>query len=199
MDSDRSRLQPAVLLEAVLSSITVAGFIISTWGTRSVWVAWALAGATAAAQVWLYLQARKHRIYDFKNETDPKFVKFFREWYSQDGDHYVFCNDLDWLDATDVAQVRQTLGELGSRLKVYLVRDTGRACAEIRDAGGEIVIIPENLVTDLPPKMSLVRDNESHQIILRRKQPHVDRVRFIKTEDPHMLCLANTIVNACKN
>jgi len=196
---DESRLLPAVVIESVLLIATVASFISLTAKGDYLWLAITLSAAALTSQVWLIFQAWKYKIFNFKNEEDPKFVKFFSDWYSQPGDHYIFCNDLDWLDNARVATVRQTLTDLGGRLTVYLVRQTGRACAEISQHGGKVVTIPDNLITDLPPKMSLVRDNESSQIILRRKQAKVDHVRFIRTQEPHLLCLANTIINACRD
>ena len=134
--------------------------------------------------------------YSFKRETDPKLAKFFQEWYGRSGNHRVFCTDLEWLDSLEMAAARQALAQLGTRLNVYLVETKGAACADIRNRGGLIHLVPKGAMGERAPRMSIIEDGDSQIAAIRFKNAPGDRVQFRRTADNTVLSLAHAYIFA---
>ena len=201
---DRTSLQlrGAFLVPAALAFATVAGFVLAA-AVVSEWWVWILAIlvglATALAQYRLYRQSNAPKLIEFSGELDPKFTEFFSDWYGQDGSHYIFCKDLDWLDRPQLVRIVETLRNRGRKVTIFVSEDEARACARIRQNGAQILVVPRD-VAEIRVKMSLhIDDADSKEIIVQRKKEGASTVRFTQTTDSNMVGLAETLMAACSH
>lgn len=186
----------AFVIQAVLTGITVVSGIVTVFKEAYLWVGIVLAILVVAAQFYLFYEAVLAKRHRFKGEDDAKFSTFFTNWYGQEGEHRVFCKDLDWLDKDAVANVKSALVRQGPRVKIFVSDDGAKAVTDIRLAGGKVFRVPEEMVR-IQMKFSLHSVDSSQNLIVRRKVSGSKGVRFAETRDQLVLGLASTVMAAC--
>jgi hypothetical protein len=193
-DRQPNVLKQLFFLQAICNGATIAGTLLSFLSTK--WwalAAFALAG-TVVVQILLYRTSAKDAYYEFKDERDPNFVKFFAEWYDQNGRHDIYCKDLDWLGREELDPIVQVLIRRHASVSVFIREDDAEVCNRLRVAGVPIYIVPD--VARSQMKMSLHTDDDDQELIIRRKAPDATTVRFIRSDDQYRLGLAEDLFTA---
>jgi len=134
-------------------------------------------------------------VYDFV-EGSPEFVKFFTNWYERQGNHIVFCDDLDWMENTTHASILAALEKQGARATVCLRECHGEAFERLRAAGVNMRQIGNGVTTR--SKISIIEHDGLAQMIVRIATEADKRVRFTRTTDLFQIGVAHDlIVNSC--
>jgi hypothetical protein len=179
------------MIQAVCNGATIAGVLLTLLTPK--W--WLLAGfaliATLAAQLMLYRESTKDTLHEFTDERGPDFVKFFSEWYDRNGRHDIYCKDLDWLDRPELEPIVQVLIRRKAQVNIFIREQDAEVCHRLRKAGVQLYLVPEVARSEI--KMSLRSDNDDKELIVRRKRPGSQMVRFIHSQDHHMLGLAEDL------
>jgi hypothetical protein len=179
------------IIQAICNGATIGGVLLTLLTPR--W--WLLAGsafvATFIAQLMLYRESTRDTLHEFADERGPDFVKFFSEWYDRNGRHDIYCKDLDWLDRSELEPIEQVLIRRRAQVNIFLREQDAGVCQRLREAGVQIYLVPEVARSEM--KMSLRSDNDDKELIVRRKRPGSEMVRFIHSQDQHMLGLAEDL------
>lgn len=139
--------------------------------------------------------SRRASTYEF-TEDSSEFVEFFAKWYRKSGDHWIFCDDLDWIDSTDAAKIRAALAERPETVKIALRKLAGSAYEELQAKGVTFLKIDEALSTHA--KFSIHHQDGFYRMILRNKPARGasdDRVRFRRVTDQFSITMALDIFN----
>jgi len=129
-------------------------------------------------------------------EGTRRFANFFQSWYAAQGDIFVYCTDLEWLEGDEYDAIVDTLRKKGrnGRAFVFLRRIDSPRVRELVDAGVKIYPIPPEV--QLRTRLSLRVDDDSRSIIIRTtdksgnggREPKVALVR--STADQYLCLLA---------
>lgn len=165
--------------------LTTAGAITgllrdATQGKFTGWLI-ALLAVLVLTQVVLHFLARPRARYSLTERTS-KFTKFFTNWYSRNGRHSIFCDDLEWLEATEHAPIVGAMMRRGRAIEVFVRDDTSPVCARLRGAGVAIYDIPVDTITRT--SMSLHSLDGTQTLIIRAKNESRrdrNRISFIET------------------
>lgn len=200
-DKESQSLKVAFTLQAIFGIATLAGLFLTAFGVGAWWV-WAIIAATSLATIVCYIimyrLALSGKNIRFKNEDDPRFAKFFAAYYGRNGEHQIFCKDLDWLDPPGRASIVETLKQRGAQAEVFLSHDKADACIRLRTNEVRIGVIPED-VARMRIKASLYTDdNDSKDLIVQLKRGNSQAVEFSRTTDPTMIGLVETLLAACR-
>jgi hypothetical protein len=190
-------LKRAFIFQVAMTALTVVSAVVTVMTSAYLWVALIVAAGMVVAQIYLYQRTTLNDYREFSSEDDAHFCEYFSSWYAQDGEHRIFCKDLDWLDNARVAAVLKALTDQGPRVKIFVSIDSANAVGKIRAAGGLVVKVPSELV-HIQMKFSLHEVDTSKRMIVRRKKPNHPGVRFIETSDTISLGLAETVMVACE-
>jgi hypothetical protein len=139
--------------------------------------------------------SRRASTYEFV-EDSSEFVEFFAKWYGKSGDHWIFCDDLDWISSTNAAKVRAALAERPEAVKIALRKLAGPAYEELRAKGVAFLEIDEALSTHA--KFSIHHYDGFYRMILRNKPARGasdDRVLFRRVPDQFSITMALDIFN----
>jgi hypothetical protein len=183
-------------IQASCNGAAIAGFLL-TLLTPKWWIFAAIAlVATVAAQFRLYRESAKDTLHEFDDERGPAFVKFFVGWYDRNGSHDIYCKDLDWLDRPELEPIVEVLIRRRSQVNIFLRELDADVCQRLREAGIQLHLVPQIARSEM--KMSLRSDNDDKELIVRRKPPGSTAVRFVHSEDQHMLGLAEDLFTLYK-
>jgi hypothetical protein len=184
------------VVQALCNGVTIAGVLLTLLTAK--W--WFLAGvglvATVAAQLKLYQASTRDTLHEFSDERSPAFVNFFEEWYDRNGNHDIYCKDLDWLDRSELEPIVAVLIRRRAQVSIFLREEGASVCQRLRDAGVHLYHVPEVARSEM--KMSLKSDNDDKELIIRRKTPGSTTVRFIRSEDKYRLGLAEDLFTLYK-
>ncbi len=196
MDNNSNITKRLFFIQAACNAATVAGVLLTLFTPK--WWILAIAGllATLLAQMRLYSESTKLTLHEFADERSAPFVKFFAQWYDTNGSHDIYCKDLDWLDRPELEPIVEVLMRRRSQVNIFLREVEASVCQRLRDAGVRIYLVPQVARSEI--KMSLRSDNDDKELIVRRKPPGSTAVRFVRTEDQHMLGLAEDLFTLYK-
>lgn len=131
-------------------------------------------------------------------ENSRQFVAFFAKWYGRSGEHWVFCDDLDWMDGTDAAPIRAAIAKRPDKVTIALRDHRGPAYEELCAKGVKFLTVDQALSTHA--KFSIHHEDGFYRMILRNKNPREaeDRVRFRLITDEFSIKMAlDLLKNNC--
>jgi Ca2+/Na+ antiporter len=137
--------------------------------------------------------SRYYSIYSFR-EDSAELSKFFTDWYKRQGDHTIFCDNLDWMDGPSNATVRAALIAHGEGVTVCLRRCSGPVFEELRTAGVQMRRIHDHV--NMRAKISIKQDDGFGQMIVRIKSrnDNGDKVVFRRFSDYFSTTMAHELV-----
>lgn len=184
----------------IFNALPVVAAAAALAATRG-WIAWVVAAVAlcfTALIVYLLEGRHSHRL----TEGSDRFAKFYANWYARNGSHYVYCDDLAWLEGNENRAIIDQLRSVGSRAHVWVRDDTSPRATELRSAGVGISKIPN--IAEIHVPMSLhVSDGEKRLIIrakagYRRQSPR-QTISFIETGDKYLATLAHEFFRFCEH
>jgi hypothetical protein len=178
-------------IQAACNGATIAAVLLTLLTPK--W--WILAGigfiATLLAQVRLYRQSTKDTLHEFTDERSPAFVRFFSEWYDRDGNHDIYCKDLHWLDRPELEPIVEVIIRRRPQMSIFVREQQATVCRRLINAGVQLYLVPEVARSEM--KMSLRSDNDDKELIVRRRRPGSEVVRFIHSQDQYLLGVAEDL------
>jgi hypothetical protein len=189
-----------LVLNATAVAITVLGQgVLQTLNMRpKLWI-WVIAVlAIVGIQILLWRNVGSRTVHSFRERT-PEFSSFFSSWYAQDGQHTVYCSDLEWLEHPEHAEILRTLMRRATRIEIIVRDDSSPICSQLRQQGLVIHTIPENTYTLV--RMSLHQSDDQERVIIRRKitRQNQENIVFVETEDSYIVALAKDLFANCKS
>lgn len=187
-------------LKYILSALPVAA-AIAALGTSRGWLAWAIAAAALLA-VLVLRYVLQHRQYHRLTEGTGKFVSFYKNWYARGGWHFIYCDDLAWLDDDENEPIVRQLKTDGSRAHIWIRDASSPRVEEFRSAGVQVGAVPEFAEIHVP--MSLHKHDDARQLILRAKSGYGRKtgrqtIDFIETTDRYLVALADEFFRFCEH
>ncbi len=140
---------------------------------------------------WILLSRRMGGRYSFRTGSKAE-ANFFCEWYGRQGRHFVFCNDLDWLEDPAGSSIRSALETTARRAgsSVFIAHRVGNASVSgrLRAAGVQLVTMPSTL--QAKARFSLREYEQDAWLIVRDKAQNEDNTVFLRSQDAYMLAIA---------
>ncbi len=186
-----------LVLQAVATAAAIAGLSITSSGTKGV-AFWAIGGVLVFLQLgvhYITIGRFRHHL----EEGTPKFGKFFQQWYSCSGTHFIYCDDLEWLEPVEHAMIVDQLKRNASGVEVWIRRDDSPRVAELRADGVNVRVVPD--VARLHVSLSLHVDGGARRLIVRGKTEHrrdgKKRIEFVQTDEANLVALAREFFALC--
>jgi hypothetical protein len=184
-------------IQAACNGATIAAVLLTLLTPK--W--WILAGigfaVTIFAQVRLYRESTRDTLHEFVDERSPAFVRFFSEWYDRDGNHDIYCKDLHWLGRPELEPIVEVIIRRRYQVSIFVREQEAAICRRLSEAGVQLYLVPEVARSEM--KMSLRSDNDDKELIVRRKRPGSEVVRFIHSQDQYLLGLAEDLFTLYRN
>lgn len=180
------------IIQALATAGAITKIILDAIGGNLQWLYLALFPIVGATQVLLiYLTRPRDRVALTKGSR--KFSKYFVEWYQREGEHFIFCRDLDWLKGTEEGRIVDALVDRGRKMTVCTL-DTGDEIAErLRRAGASVYPVPTQTATHAV--MSLHKVDDTRTLIIRHKRGTAQnsKIHFIETRNNVVVALAQDL------
>lgn len=193
MEPSRSRWHVFLLIIQTLATAgAITKIVIDAIGGNLQWLYFVLFAVVGTAQLLLvYLTRPRDRVALVRGSH--KFSEYFVGWYQREGEHFVFCRDLDWLKGNEEAKIVKALADRGRRMTVCTL-DTGDEIADrLRQAGVSVHPIPAQTATQTV--MSLHKVDDIKTLIIRHKHATTQngKIHFIETRNNVVVALAQDL------
>ena len=147
----------------------------------------------------LYTENHKHTL-KFGSE---KFYKFFKKWYSKEGNLSIICDDLNWVVSEDGKhkEIFNTLKSKASTksLDIFIKKSSNRKWEDqLEKAGANIYRAPENLVVAYSFSCISVLDNNSKVIVREKSKDRAGCITFVETNNNFVTPLLNSFLENIK-
>jgi hypothetical protein len=146
---------------------------------------------------WLAYLARKPRERTLRKDS-KKFAKYYSDWYSADGEIYIFCDDVDWLEGEQRREIVSSLKRKGARAHLYLRHTRSELLVDLESAGVSITQIPEEV--RVQAKLSLRVDSGYKSLIIRTAIQDAknggERNVFTESRDPVVVGFCEDVIRS---
>jgi hypothetical protein len=185
---------------AAVAATLMGGGAIQVFDLRpKLWVWLAAVLLLVLIQWFLWRSVNSGRMHSLREKTEA-FQRFFSNWYAQDGQHIIYCSDLEWLEHPEHAEILKVLRQRAEHIEIFVRDDSSSTSLQLRQAGVAIHIVPQRFHTHV--RMSLHRRDDQETLIVRRKVSRPDqeeRIVFVESSDSYLLTLAKDLIDNCQN
>jgi hypothetical protein len=166
--------------------------------------AFLLVAGLQLALLW-YLSRRVDRT--VLREGSKRFTRFFASWYAEEGNIYIYCSDIEWLETLKHKEIIEKIKQKGrsSRAHLFVRYWDSPEIVGLLEAGVKVYVIPPGV--ELRIRMSLRTSDDSRSLIIRATpdtaQPGNNRGRgrevMVRTSSDQYLCgLARDLLRLCQ-
>jgi hypothetical protein len=170
------------IVQAVANAATIAGVLLTLLTPKWRILAGIALLATLAAQLKLYRESTKDTLHEFTDERGPAFVTYFEQWYDRNGNHDIYCKDLDWLDRPELEPIVAVLIRRSSQVNIFLREQGASVCQRLREAGVRLYLVPEVARSEM--KMSLRSDNDDKELVIKTKDSGLNNGQIYPQRGP---------------
>lgn len=185
-------------VQAVATAGAIAKIGIDTTHGNTRWDYLALFAAIFTSQIILLYLTRPKSPTELVDYSEP-YVNFFSEWYTGEGEHQIYCDDLNWLDDHRMAGVVHVIRRHPTRFEVYTREPSGPVYIDLRAAGVPVYAVPANATT--ASTLSLLHYQGTYKMIIRSKESgrSGSKIYIQETQSPETIALAIDLLRTIKD
>jgi hypothetical protein len=193
MEPSRSRWHIFLqIIQALATAGAIAKIVIDSLGGDLEWLYFVLFAVIGIAQgLFFYLTRPRDRVSLVKGSR--KFADYFVDWYKREGEHFIFCNDMDWLRGGEEARIVQAIADRGRKMTICTRDTVDEIVDRLRRAGVSVHQVPAQSITHAA--MSLHKVDGTSTLIIRHKHGTTrnNKIHFIETRNKVVVALAQDL------